>query len=103
MNKHQPLSKEEAFPAPRAHRALSALDRGGRKCRYVVQIEGHRTSINLEEVYWSALKRISQDEGLSRSELVALIQKNKHPASSLTGAVRLYVLNYIGQSAIILS
>lgn len=95
------MNKIESIQAPRARRALSALDRSGRKCRYVVQINGHRTSINLEEVYWMALRRISQDEGFSRSELVALIQKNKHPTSSLTAAVRLYVLNYIGQSAII--
>lgn len=69
------------------------------KRRYVVQVNGRRTSLNLEEAYWDALKQISRDAGLSRSELISLIGKNKHPGSSLTAAVRLYVLNYVGLSA----
>lgn len=81
---------------PAALRALTALERHSAKRRHVIQVNGRRTSLNLEDAYWGVLRRIARDEGLSVAELISLINRSKPAGTSLTAAVRLYILTYIG-------
>ncbi len=64
-------------------------------CRKVVKrsivIAGHRTSVSLEEAFWSALKRIAASDGLSLAGLVAQVDAGRGEAN-LSSALRVYAL-----------
>jgi predicted DNA-binding ribbon-helix-helix protein len=59
-----------------------------------VTIAGHRTSLSLEEAFWSALRRIAKRRGRSVSALVAEIDGRTAEADgrNLSSAVRVFVL-----------
>jgi len=59
-------------------------------------IARHRTSVSLEEPFWTALAEIAKAKGKSVAALVGEIDKsrvdNADDAVSLSAAIRLYVL-----------
>ncbi len=58
-------------------------------------IARHRTSISLEEAFWTALTEIAKAQGKSVAGLVSEIDKGRAEggeALSLSAALRLYVL-----------
>ena len=57
-----------------------------------VTINGHRTSVSLEDAFWSALRRIAQQDAISRTELIAAIDDHRPAEVGLATALRLYVL-----------
>ena len=59
-----------------------------------VVIDGHKTSICLEDAFWSSLKEIAHAEGATVSELVAKIDKTRKKGN-LSSAVRLFVLDCV--------
>lgn len=61
-----------------------------------VNIGGHKTSVSLEDEFWSALKEIAKREGATLFELAAKIdrQRPQEAVSNLSSALRLYVLDY---------
>ncbi|MGB8564350.1 MAG: ribbon-helix-helix domain-containing protein [Pseudolabrys sp.] len=65
-----------------------------------VMIDGHKTSISLEDAFWSSLMEIAHAEGATMSELVAKIDKTRKQGN-LSSAVRLFVLDCVrnGQMA----
>ena len=54
-------------------------------------IAGHRTSITLEDAFWSELKRTATDMGLTVTALVAAIDACRVPAA-LPAAIRVFLL-----------
>ena len=63
-----------------------------------VVINGHKTSISLEEDFWTALGAIAATQNASISEVVTVIDRDrKH--DNLSSAIRLYVLDYYRQLA----
>ncbi len=56
-------------------------------------ISGHRTSISLENAFWEALREIASSQERSLASLVAEIDR-KRAEAGLSGAVRVYVLDY---------
>jgi len=62
-----------------------------------VIVSGHKTSISLEEAFWSELKEIAQAQGASLAQTVTEIdttrQHNKQ--NNLSSAIRLFVLGHI--------
>jgi predicted DNA-binding ribbon-helix-helix protein len=58
-----------------------------------ININGHKTSISLEEAFWSALKDIAHERGETLSHLVGSIDA-KHKFANLSSAIRLFVLEY---------
>lgn len=59
-----------------------------------MEIEGHRTSISLEPLFWDWLKEAAVAEGLPLSRLVARIDAERIAASTppgLAGAIRLWL------------
>lgn len=56
-------------------------------------IRGHRTSLSLEEPFWSALKEIAADNGSSLADLVGRIDTDRGDIG-LSTAVRIYILEY---------
>lgn len=55
-------------------------------------IRGHRTSISLENDFWSELKVISGERGQSLAALVAAVDAARDPSGNLSSALRVFVL-----------
>ncbi|WP_121120211.1 ribbon-helix-helix domain-containing protein [Croceibacterium ferulae] len=67
-----------------------------------VEIEGHRTSISLEPLFWDWLKEAAAAEGLPVSRLVARIDAERIAAPTppgLAGAIRLWLAARRAQGA----
>jgi predicted DNA-binding ribbon-helix-helix protein len=58
-----------------------------------VIIAGHKTSISLEDAFWTSLKEIALDRRTSLSSLLASIDTQKSQAN-LSSAIRLFILSY---------
>ena len=56
-------------------------------------LKGHRTSISLEDAFWSALNDIANKQTKSISELVEMIDENRGEAG-LSSTIRIYILQY---------
>lgn len=61
-----------------------------------VVIDGHKTSLSLEDEFWAGLKTIAQEQRLGLSRLVHEIDMSRE-RGSLCSAIRLYVLHYYQQ------
>ena len=59
-----------------------------------VVIGGHKTSVSLEDAFWSDLKQIAHTEEATLSELIAKIDESRQ-RGNLSSAIRLYVLEHI--------
>jgi predicted DNA-binding ribbon-helix-helix protein len=58
-----------------------------------VKIDGHTTSVSLEDAFWKALKEIAGGRNMTLAELVTSINaKREHP--NLSSAIRLFILSY---------
>jgi predicted DNA-binding ribbon-helix-helix protein len=57
-------------------------------------VDGHKTSICLEDAFWSSLKEIAQAQGATVSQTVTEIDKTRQ-YSNLSSAVRLFVLDRV--------
>jgi predicted DNA-binding ribbon-helix-helix protein len=53
-------------------------------------IHGHRTSISLEETFWSALNDIAKARQMSVASLVQMIDKER--SGGLSSAIRIFIL-----------
>jgi predicted DNA-binding ribbon-helix-helix protein len=62
--------------------------------KHSVVIEGHKTSVSLEEPFWSSLKEIAVAEGKTLSQLVSAIDKHRdmQRRGNLSSAIRLHIL-----------
>lgn len=66
-----------------------------------VTIDGHRTSISLEDAFWTELSALSQARGLSLNALVAEVDHGRAPdGNNLSSALRLYVLGELKRRTI---
>ncbi len=67
-------------------------------------IARHRTSVTLEDAFWEALGGIARAEGKSVAALVGEIDRRRsgagRGASSLSAAIRLYVLERTKRGAV---
>jgi predicted DNA-binding ribbon-helix-helix protein len=55
-------------------------------------LDGHKTSISIEESFWVALKEIAHDSGTTLSKLVGSIRANRAAGSNLSSAIRVHIL-----------
>ena len=58
-----------------------------------VHINGHKTSVSLEQEFWEAVKEIAEIRGVNVKELVAEIDKDR-THKNLSSALRIFVLGY---------
>ena len=61
-----------------------------------ITIHGHRTSVSLEEPFWTILHAIAAQRGLSLARLVQMIDKERD--GGLSSALRLFVLAELTQN-----
>lgn len=65
----------------------------GRVRKRSVLIDGHATSISLEEAFWTALTASAKSRGLSINRLIAEIDRARDPTDgNLSSALRVYLL-----------
>ena len=67
-----------------------------------VAVDGHITSVSLEDPFWSALKEIADAHHETLSDMVTEIDRTRQRGSNLSSAIRLFVLDWMqlgGQSA----
>ena len=57
-----------------------------------VIINGHKTSVSLEDAFWSEVKAIAAERNLSLRELVSLVDHERGEVGNLSSALRLFVL-----------
>ena len=57
-----------------------------------ITIDGHRTSITLEDEFWRELSALARDRKLSLNALVAEVDHRKGALGNLSSALRVHVL-----------
>ncbi len=58
-----------------------------------VKLQGHRTSISVEDEFWDALKSIADAEKITIADLLTRIDADR--PGNLSSAARLYVLKHL--------
>jgi predicted DNA-binding ribbon-helix-helix protein len=64
-----------------------------------VYFTGRKTSVHLERAFWTALREIAAVQGITRAQLIAAIDSERHEReqTNLSSAIRLFVLEYYRQ------
>jgi predicted DNA-binding ribbon-helix-helix protein len=63
-----------------------------------IVIAGHKTSVSLEDAFWSGLKDIASTRAMTLSDLVASIDQGRRQGN-LSSAIRLFVLDHYRAAA----
>jgi len=58
-----------------------------------IVVDGHKTSVSLEQAFWNGLKEIASDRRVTLSELVGSIDSGRDQGN-LSSAIRLFVLGH---------
>ena len=66
-----------------------------RPVKHSVTLKGHRTSISLEDAFWSELRQIAAKKDMPINALVAEIDAERGMETGLASAIRLYVLGQL--------
>lgn len=64
-----------------------------------IMVEGRRTSVRLEKEMWMALKDIARNEKCTIHELCTAVSQRKKPDTSLTAAIRVFIMAYFQAAA----
>ena len=68
------------------------LPRMSQPAKRSVTIDGHRTSVSLEDAFWREFREIARYRGISPAGLIAAIDHQRPPDVGLATAIRLFVL-----------
>jgi predicted DNA-binding ribbon-helix-helix protein len=63
--------------------------------RHSLTLDGHRTSVAIEDAFWEEIRRIAREHGCSVARLVAQVDEARtrdDPPPNLSSALRLFVL-----------
>jgi predicted DNA-binding ribbon-helix-helix protein len=58
-----------------------------------VAIDGHKTSVSLEDAFWKGLKEIADNRSQTLSEVVSTIDTDRR-LGNLSSAIRVFVLHH---------
>jgi predicted DNA-binding ribbon-helix-helix protein len=64
-----------------------------------IVINGHKTSVSLEDAFWSSLKNIAHTEGVPLSKMVTEIDRTRE-RGNLSCAIRLFILEQVRTKAL---
>jgi len=77
-----------------AHR----IERKSRIAKRSIVINGHKTSLSVEDEFWEGLKEIAAAGAVTLGSLVQKLDSDRETAN-LSSAVRLFVLNFFIEQA----
>lgn len=58
-------------------------------------LQGHRTSVSLEDAFWKQLQGVADEKNVSVNALVAEIDAERGVSAGLASAIRVYLLAYL--------
>lgn len=64
-----------------------------------IMVDGRRTSVRLEKEMWMALKDVAKNEKCTIHELCSAVSQRKKPDTSLTAAIRVFIMAYFQAAA----
>ncbi len=64
----------------------------GRPIKRSLTLKGHRTSVSLEEPFWTAFREIAESQNKPINQLAAEIDADRGMDMGLASAIRLFVL-----------
>ncbi len=73
--------------------------------KHSISIEGHRTSISLEDAFWNGLQEIARERQISMQSLIREVDEARTagltdlPSENLSSAIRVMVLRYYQQGS----
>ena len=65
-----------------------------------IVVAGHKTSVSVEEAFWSGMKEISGARRMTLSQLVSEIDANRNQGNNLSSAIRQFVLDHFKSRAV---
>lgn len=74
---------------------MSAMSDDLRPRKHSLTLNGHRTSVSLEDAFWAAFRDIAEAQGKGINELAAEIDAARGLSSGLASAIRLFVLREV--------
>jgi len=92
------MIRDNARPSSGPSAALDARRWASTLVNRNVTVAGRRTSMRLEPAMWDALQQICLREGKTLNQLVTEIDRQR-VESSLTAAIRVYLLQYFSAAA----
>ena len=78
-----------------SERAISrpALDMKSAIIKRSIELNGHKTSVSLEDEFWMSLRTIDNQQDISMPSLLQTIDSSREGAN-LSSAIRVYVLSH---------
>jgi len=58
-----------------------------------IVVSGHKTSVSLEDAFWTGIKEIASGRNITLSDLVTAVDSERQ-RGNLSSAIRLFVLNF---------
>jgi len=58
-----------------------------------IVVSGHKTSVSLEDAFWSGIKEIASGRNITLSDLVTAVDSERQQGN-LSSAIRLFVLDF---------
>ncbi len=65
-----------------------------RPVKHSLTLHGHRTSVSLEDEFWSAFRDIAKEKNTPINRLAAEIDADRGTDTGLASAIRIFVLNH---------
>ncbi|MGE4220653.1 MAG: ribbon-helix-helix domain-containing protein [Alphaproteobacteria bacterium] len=84
------MMAEAMVAARRGNGSMEAPELDGAMRKRSVVIAGHRTSVSLENAFWTALKDMARRKGTTVNRLVTDIDRRR--AGNLSSAIRVHIL-----------
>lgn len=66
----------------------------GRPVKHSLTLQGHRTSVSLEDVFWDEFREIAKAQGIALNALAARIDEGRGDVG-LASAIRVFVLAHV--------
>ncbi len=70
----------------------------GRPIKRSLTLQGHRTSVSLEDEFWQAFRDIARKKDIPINVLAANIDAKRDPETGLASAIRVFILNWYRQT-----
>ncbi len=70
----------------------------GRPVKRSLTLQGHRTSVSLEDEFWQAFRDIAREKDIPINVLAANIDAERDPETGLASAIRVFILNWFRQT-----
>jgi predicted DNA-binding ribbon-helix-helix protein len=79
--------------SPPSHNRSVALDMKSSIIKRSIELRGHKTSVSLEDEFWTSLRQVANAQGVSLPTLLLGIDDARDGAN-LSSAIRVHVLNF---------